>query len=65
MSYICETCGKEYKTRSGLWKHQKKLKHGKFADSGKIIEGDGYSGLTDEPSKLNTSPETQSKPTRS
>lgn len=64
MSYVCETCGKEYKTRSGLWKHQKKLKHGKFADSGKIIEGDGYSGLTDEPSTLNTSPETQSKPTQ-
>lgn len=29
--HICETCGKEYKTRSGLWKHQKKLGHGKFA----------------------------------
>lgn len=28
--HICETCGKEYKTRSGLWKHQKKLGHGKF-----------------------------------
>lgn len=29
--YVCEDCGKEYKTRSGLWKHQKKLGHGKFA----------------------------------
>ena len=33
MSYVCETCGKEYKTRSGLWKHQKKLGHGRFASS--------------------------------
>ena len=29
--FICETCGKAYKSRSGLWKHQKKMKHGKFA----------------------------------
>ena len=29
-SHVCEDCGKEYKTRSGLWKHQKKFKHGKF-----------------------------------
>ena len=31
--YTCETCGKTYKSRSGLWKHQKKLGHGKFANS--------------------------------
>ena len=31
--YVCETCGKEYKTRAGLWKHQKKYKHGKYAES--------------------------------
>ena len=31
--YTCETCGKSYKSRSGLWKHQKKLGHGKFANS--------------------------------
>jgi len=30
--FICETCGKTYKSRSGLWKHQKKAKHGKFAN---------------------------------
>jgi hypothetical protein len=30
--YICETCGKSYKTRSGLWKHQKAKGHGKFAE---------------------------------
>lgn len=30
--HICETCGKSYKSRSGLWKHQKKLGHGKFAN---------------------------------
>lgn len=29
--YVCETCGKSYKTRSGLWKHQKAKGHGKFA----------------------------------
>ena len=30
--HTCETCGKEYASRSGLWKHQKKMKHGKFAE---------------------------------
>lgn len=29
--FVCEDCGKSYKSRSGLWKHQKKMKHGKFA----------------------------------
>lgn len=29
----CETCGKSYKSRSGLWKHQKAKGHGKFARS--------------------------------
>lgn len=29
--YKCETCGKEYAGRSGLYKHQKKLGHGRFA----------------------------------
>tara|TARA_R100001463_G_scaffold99008_2_gene153490 strand:- start:418 stop:1170 length:753 start_codon:yes stop_codon:yes gene_type:complete len=37
LSYICETCGKEYKTRSGLWKHQKKFNHGKFSEA-EVIE---------------------------
>lgn len=36
--YICEPCGKSYKTRSGLWKHQKKLKHGKYASDEEVIE---------------------------
>ncbi len=35
--YVCETCGKSYKTRSGLWKHQKKLGHGKFAEAAETI----------------------------
>ena len=30
MTHVCEDCGKEYKTRSGLWKHQKSHGHGKF-----------------------------------
>lgn len=38
MNYVCETCGKEYKTRSGLWKHQKKLGHGKFAQESRPEE---------------------------
>ena len=36
--YTCETCGKSYKSRSGLWKHQKKLGHGKFADTIREVE---------------------------
>jgi len=28
--HVCEDCGKTYKSRSGLWKHQKKFLHGKF-----------------------------------
>lgn len=36
--HVCETCGKTYKSRSGLWKHQKKLKHGKFAIDESTIE---------------------------
>ena len=42
MSYVCETCGKEYKTRSGLWKHQKKLGHGKYASD--MLFGSGDAG---------------------
>lgn len=36
--HVCEACGKEYKTRSGLWKHQKAKGHGKFASSETVIE---------------------------
>ena len=35
-NHVCETCGKSYKTRSGLWKHQKKLGHGKFSEAATI-----------------------------
>ena len=35
--YVCETCGKSYKSRSGLWKHQKKMSHGKFAGQAETI----------------------------
>ena len=62
MSYICETCGKEYKTRSGLWKHQKKFKHGKYSDSEKIVEGDGYSQTADDPSISSMRSDSKSKP---
>lgn len=34
----CETCGKSYKTRSGLWKHQKAKGHGKFANQQPLEE---------------------------
>ena len=36
--HVCETCGKSYKTRSGLWKHQKAKGHGKFADAATTID---------------------------
>ncbi len=62
MSYVCETCGKEYKTRSGLWKHQKKFKHGKYSDSGKIVEGEGYSQTADDPSNSSMRPDSKSTP---
>jgi hypothetical protein len=35
--YVCEDCAKSYKSRSGLWKHQKKMGHGKFADPDNTI----------------------------
>ena len=50
--HICETCGKEYKTRSGLWKHQKKLGHGKFADQTETIpieESQSFGGESGSP----------------
>lgn len=48
--HVCETCGKTYKTRSGLWKHQKKFKHGRFSESD---EGGGGEGALS-----NSSPDT-------
>ena len=51
MSYVCETCGKEYKTRSGLWKHQKKLKHGKFAQESRPEEPEILESKPTEPEK--------------
>ncbi len=59
--YTCETCGKQYKTRSGLWKHQKKLKHGKFAESDMIIEDDGYSQTSNDSSTLSVGSDTHSQ----
>lgn len=54
--YICEDCGKSYKSRSGLWKHQKKLGHGSFSE--KIGTEEGYSGTPDDPVQASTSSET-------
>ena len=59
--HICETCGKTYKSRSGLWKHQKKLGHGKFSESEKIIEEDGYSNTADDSSTLRIGSDTHSQ----
>jgi hypothetical protein len=61
--YVCETCGKEYKTRAGLWKHQKRYKHGKYAEdpeseSEKIVEDDGDSLTPDESSISSESSDT-------
>lgn len=36
--FVCEDCGKSYKSRSGLWKHQKAKGHGKFASSETVHE---------------------------
>jgi len=69
--FICEDCGKEYKTRAGLWKHQKKFKHGKFktasaeaipekSDSEMIIVEEGDSSSSDDPTTLTASSETKS-----
>jgi len=49
--HVCEDCGKSYKTRSGLWKHQKAKGHGKFAYSPKIGEEEGYSHTPDDSSQ--------------
>ena len=57
--YTCETCGKSYKTRSGLWKHQKKLGHGKFAESDETIpitETKSSGGISDSPKPSETPP---------
>lgn len=58
-SYVCEDCGKEYKTRSGLWKHQKKLKHGKFrSQPAESLTGENVPSTSHETpsSTLGTSP---------
>ena len=46
--HVCEDCGKSYKSRSGLWKHQKKMGHGKFADP-------SQSSVVDEPVETSSS----------
>lgn len=55
-SQVCEDCGKEYKTRSGLWKHQKKFKHGKF-NSGKIGEVRDHSATIEDASQASGRPD--------
>ena len=68
MTYVCETCGKEYKTRSGLWKHQKKLKHGKYASDEEIIEiienahTKSSGGLSASPKRSETPPVSDNTP---
>ena len=70
--HICETCGKEYKSRSGLWKHQKKMGHGKFANVPvqssspvRVSESPTIQGSSDKPPILeaedgiHSSPETE------
>ena len=47
--YICETCGKSYKSRSGLWKHQKKMSHGKFAGQAETIHVEETTSPEDNP----------------
>ena len=61
MSFVCETCGKEYKTRSGLWKHQKKLGHGKYASDAEtevipIEESKSSGGSSASPIRSETPP---------
>jgi len=58
--HVCETCGKTYKSRSGLWKHQKAKGHGKFADSPTIGEEEGYSHTPDDPSQTSMGGDSQS-----
>ncbi len=58
--FVCETCGKSYKSRSGLWKHQKKMLHGKFANSEKIGDDDAYLGRGDDPSQTTTHSDSKS-----
>lgn len=57
--HVCETCGKEYKTRSGLWKHQKKMLHGKFASNDETVhieETKSPAGDSDSPTHSETPP---------
>ena len=57
--HTCETCGKQYKTRSGLWKHQKKLGHGKFADQTETIpveETQSFGGESGSPTPSDIPP---------
>lgn len=69
--YVCEDCGKAYKSRSGLWKHQKKMRHGKFADQETesevipIMETSQSVGGESDPStsSLNTSASDEAPPT--
>jgi len=44
--HTCEECGKEYKTRSGLWKHM--AKHNKD-NTGEVAENDSDDGMLASP----------------
>lgn len=57
MSFTCEDCGKEYASRSGLWKHQKKMGHGKFANVAEETTTEGESRFGSPlPDEDNSSP---------
>ncbi len=63
--HVCADCGKSYKSRSGLWKHQKKMKHGKFAviDSPVVVkESPQYQDSSDKPPILDTTDGIHSSP---
>ena len=65
MTYVCETCGKSYKSRSGLWKHQKKFGHGRFSgdvnESDTIMVEDGDSQTANDPTTLSMGSDTLSQ----
>lgn len=60
--HICEDCGKSYKTRSGLWKHQKSKGHGKFRQSDKIVSEEGNSQTADDTLESSMGSDTSTSP---
>jgi len=47
--YICKNCNKEYKDRTGLWKHKKKCKSKQDSDSDSDSESEKEKEKSDEP----------------